>query len=53
MIIAGEPLDQEIVQHGPMVMTSRAEIIQAFTDYQRGENGFEGAAEWRSEIGGQ
>lgn len=29
VLIAGEPLAQPVVQHGPFVMTSRQEIIQA------------------------
>ncbi|KAI5478053.1 pirin [Pseudohyphozyma bogoriensis] len=51
VIVAGEPLDQEIVQHGPFVMDSRVGIQQAFQDYQLGRNGFEGAHDWHSEIG--
>ncbi|ORY77266.1 RmlC-like cupin domain-containing protein [Leucosporidium creatinivorum] len=51
VVVAGEPLEQEIVQHGPFVMDSRAGIQRAFQDYQMGANGFEGAHEWRSEIG--
>lgn len=51
MIVAGEPLDQPIVQHGPFVMTSRDEIIEAFEDFQGAKNGFEGSREWESEIG--
>ncbi|GAA5914829.1 pirin family protein [Sporobolomyces salmoneus] len=53
VVISGEPLDQEVVQHGPFVMTSREGIIEAFRDYQAGRNGFEGAHEWKSEIGGR
>lgn len=34
VLVAGEPLEQEIVQHGPFVMTSRSEIQQTFMDYQ-------------------
>ncbi|POY76532.1 hypothetical protein BMF94_0373 [Rhodotorula taiwanensis] len=51
VLVAGEPLEQEIYQHGPFVMTSRNEIQQAFMDYQFERNGFEGAHGWRSEIG--
>lgn len=51
VIVAGEPLDQEIVQHGPFVMDTKEGIREAFMDYQMGKNGFEGAHEWRSEIG--
>lgn len=50
-VIAGEALDQRIVQHGPFVETSQDKIYQAFMDYQTSSNGFERAAGWQSEIG--
>lgn len=50
-IIAGQKLDQPIVQHGPFVTTSRDEVIQALRDYRGGANGFERAVGWESEIG--
>ncbi|KAL1762206.1 RmlC-like cupin domain-containing protein [Schizophyllum commune] len=53
VIVAGEPLDQPVVQYGPFVMTSREEIQKTFLDYQMGINGFEGAREWKSKIGGR
>lgn len=34
VLVAGEPLEQQIYQSGPFVMTSREEIQQAFMDYQ-------------------
>lgn len=51
MIIAGQPLDQEIVQYGPFVLTSQEEIYQAMMDYQTASNGFEKMRGWESEIG--
>ena len=30
--IAGEPLDQTVMQYGPFVMTSRREIVEALQD---------------------
>ncbi|BGP01704.1 pirin [Rhodotorula toruloides] len=51
VLVAGEPLKQEVVQHGPFVATSREGIQKAFLDYQMQKNGFEGAHSWRSEIG--
>ncbi|BGP18059.1 hypothetical protein JCM10213_008405 [Rhodosporidiobolus nylandii] len=51
VVVAGEPLEQEIVQHGPFVMDSVQGIRQAFMDYQLERNGFEGAHGWKSEIG--
>ncbi|XP_067663838.1 pirin-like isoform X2 [Haliotis asinina] len=50
VLIAGKPLNEPIVQHGPFVMTTQAEIRQAITDYQTGRNGFEKAASWSSEY---
>ncbi|HVL58993.1 MAG TPA: pirin-like C-terminal cupin domain-containing protein, partial [Burkholderiaceae bacterium] len=37
LLLAGKPLHEPIVQYGPFVMNSRAEIEQAIRDYQRGE----------------
>jgi quercetin 2,3-dioxygenase len=37
--MAGEPIDEPMVGHGPFVMNSRAEIQQAFEDYQLGKMG--------------
>lgn len=51
ILIAGEPLDQTVHQYGPFVTTSMQESRQAVMDYQLGQNGFEKAPGWRSEIG--
>ncbi|KAI8929426.1 RmlC-like cupin domain-containing protein [Entophlyctis helioformis] len=51
VVIAGEPINEPIVQHGPFVMNSETEIRQAIMDYQLGRNGFEKAPEWESDIG--
>jgi len=53
VLIAGEPLDQEVVQYGPFVMTTREEIQKTFLDYRLGQNGFENAHVWKSKIGGR
>ncbi|GLB35000.1 putative pirin family protein [Lyophyllum shimeji] len=50
VLIAGEPLDQTVVQYGPFVMTNREEIQKTLIDYQTGRNGFEKAHTWRSKI---
>lgn len=36
LLIAGRPLGEPIVQYGPFVMNSEAEIHQAISDFQRG-----------------
>jgi redox-sensitive bicupin YhaK (pirin superfamily) len=39
LVMDGEPIGEAIVGHGPFVMNSRAEIQQAFEDYQLGKMG--------------
>ncbi|XP_031584735.1 pirin isoform X1 [Oreochromis aureus] len=50
VLIAGQPINEPVVQHGPFVMTTEDEIREAFRDYQNGRNGFERAPNWRSKI---
>ncbi|KAG0036246.1 hypothetical protein BGZ82_004493 [Podila clonocystis] len=50
VVIAGEPLKEPIVQHGPFVMNTQKEIHDTFVDYQYGQNGFERARNWQSSI---
>ncbi|KAG0021795.1 hypothetical protein BGZ81_008770 [Podila clonocystis] len=50
VIIAGQPLKEPIVQHGPFVMNSQEEIYETFMDYQQHKHGFERAAGWHSTI---
>ncbi|XP_013858440.1 pirin [Austrofundulus limnaeus] len=50
VLIAGEPINEPVVQHGPFVMSTEEEIQQAMLDYRRGQNGFERAPKWRSKI---
>ena len=50
-LVAGLPLDQNIVQYGPFVLNTKEEVYQAMFDYSNHVNGFERAANWESEIG--
>lgn len=52
VLVAGKPINEPIVQHGPFVMNDSAQIQSTFIDYQRGSNGFERAKGWRSSISG-
>lgn len=50
-IVGGKILDQPVVQYGPFVLSTQAEVKQALFDYQMHTNGFERADGWASEIG--
>ena len=39
LLLSGEPLNEAIVGHGPFVMNTRAEIMQAMQDYNNGQFG--------------
>lgn len=51
ILVAGQPLDQEVVQYGPFVLGSEEQVEQAMVDFQRCRNGFERARGWKSRVG--
>ena len=40
LLLAGAPIDEPVVQHGPFVMNTETEILEAMRDYQMGKMGF-------------
>jgi hypothetical protein len=39
LLLTGAPLEEPVARHGPFVMNTREEILQAFQDYQEGRMG--------------
>ena len=39
LLMAGEPIDEPLAQHGPFVMNTQTEILEAMRDYQMGKMG--------------
>lgn len=39
LVMTGEPIDEPVVGHGPFVMNSEQEILQAITDFNSGQFG--------------
>lgn len=40
LLMAGDPINEPMVSHGPFVMNTQTEILEAMRDYQNGKMGF-------------
>ncbi len=40
LFLSGEPLNEKVTSHGPYVMNTETEIMEAMRDYQQGKMGF-------------
>ena len=40
LVLAGTPINEPVVQHGPFVMNTQTEVLEAMRDYQQGKMGF-------------
>ncbi|GAA0184743.1 transcription cofactor [Lithospermum erythrorhizon] len=49
VLIAGQPLNEPVVQQGPFVMNTKEQIEKTFRDFHSYTNGFQRAKTWKSE----
>ncbi|CAH2036349.1 unnamed protein product [Thlaspi arvense] len=50
ILVGGEPINEPMVQFGPLVMNTQEEIDQTVDDIENFTNGFEKARHWRSQA---
>jgi redox-sensitive bicupin YhaK (pirin superfamily) len=51
VFLAGQPIGEPVVQHGPFVLCDVNELQQTFEDFDEAKNGFERSRNWKSDIG--
>ena len=40
LLVSGDPINEPMVTHGPFVMNTQTEIMEAMRDYKNGKMGF-------------